>query len=255
MFLLWYSFYTYMKVLGVIPARLKSTRFPEKMLAMIAEKPLIWYTWKQAKKAKSLDALIIATDSKIIYDTVKAFGGDVIMTSDDIQSGSDRTAAALKLFKGFVPDIVVNIQGDEPLIPPKAIDDTVNALKKSGEEFVMATPSTPFESVLDLESPNFVKVVSDLKGKALYFSRSKIPYPRDPFGGYYKHLGLYAFRSDFLKKYVKLKQTPLELAEKLEQLRVLEHGYAIKVVKGTYHNLEVNTPEEFERVKKMIAEK
>lgn len=244
-----------MKVLGVIPARLKSTRFPEKMLARIADKPLIWYTWNQAKKAKSLDALIIATDSKVIYDIAKNFGAEVIMTSDTIQSGSDRTAAALKKFKTFVPDIVVNIQGDEPLIPPKAIDDTVNALKKSTDEFVVATPSTPFQSALDMESPNFVKVVTDTKGKALYFSRSKIPYPRDPFEGYYKHLGLYAYRADFLKKYVKLKQTPLELAEKLEQLRVIEHGYAIKVVKGKYDNMEVNTPEEFERAKNMILKK
>lgn len=244
-----------MKVLGVIPARLKSTRFPEKMLARIADKPLIWYTWNQAKKAKSLDALIIATDSKVIYDIAKNFGAEVIMTSDSIQSGSDRTAAALKKFKTFVPDIVVNIQGDEPLIPPKAIDDTVNALKKSTDEFVVATPSTPFQSALDMESPNFVKVVTDTKGKALYFSRSKIPYPRDPFEGYYKHLGLYAYRADFLKKYVKLKQTPLELAEKLEQLRVIEHGYAIKVVKGKYDNMEVNTPEEFERAKNMILKK
>jgi 3-deoxy-manno-octulosonate cytidylyltransferase (CMP-KDO synthetase) len=244
-----------MKVLGVIPARLKSTRFPEKMLALIADKPLIWYTWNQAKKAKSLDALIIATDSKVIYDIAKDFGAEVIMTSDTIQSGSDRTAAALKKFKTFVPDIVVNIQGDEPLIPPKAIDDTVNALKKSTDEFVVATPSTPFQSALDMESPNFVKVVTDTKGKALYFSRSKIPYPRDPFEGYYKHLGLYAYRADFLMKYVKLKQTPLELAEKLEQLRVIEHGYAIKVVKGKYDNMEVNTPEEFERAKNMILKK
>lgn len=243
------------KVLGVIPARLKSTRFPEKMIALISEKPLIWYTWKQAKKARTLDALIIATDSEIIYKYAKDFGADVIMTDDTIQSGSDRTAAALKQFKEFKPDIVVNIQGDEPLIPPSAIDDTVNALKKSQKDIVVATPATPFQSILDLESPNFVKVVTDVSGRALYFSRSKLPYPRDAFTDYYKHLGLYAFRAEFLKKYVTLVQTPLELAEKLEQLRILEHGYHIRVVKGVYPNLEVNTPEEFERVKKIITKK
>lgn len=241
------------KVLGVIPARLKSTRLPEKLLKEIHGKPLIYHTWKRALMAKTLTHVLIATDSKVIFDLCAAFGADVMMTPSDIQCGSDRVAAAAKKFKKFKPDIVVNIQGDEPMMPKDAIDNCVKALIKDPVA-VVSTPCTPFLEAADVASPNFVKAICDKKGNALYFSRAVIPYPRDEFKGYFKHLGLYVFRADFLQKYVRLAQTPLELAEKLEQLRILENGYRIKLVKGNFRNMEVNTEEELERARKMMAE-
>lgn len=242
------------KVLGVIPARLKSTRLPEKLLEDIHGKPLIYHTWQRALTARTLTHVLIATDSKIIFDLCKSFGADVMLTSADIQCGSDRVAAAAKKFKKFKPDIVVNIQGDEPMMPKKAIDECVKILWKNwqDENVVVSTPATSFLQASDIESPNFVKVVTDKKANALYFSRSKIPYPRDLFIDYSKHLGLYVFRADFLQKYVRLRQTPLELVEKLEQLRILENGYNIKVVKGSFKNMEVNTAEELERAREMM---
>jgi 3-deoxy-manno-octulosonate cytidylyltransferase (CMP-KDO synthetase) len=239
------------QVLGIIPARLASTRLPNKMLLPIDGKPLFYHTWVQAKKAKMLDALILATDSPEIQKVAENLGIPVMMTSTAIQSGSDRVAAAAKKFKQFTPDIVVNIQGDEPLMPPQAIDNAVKALIKD-KTAVVSTPATKFKKEKDVESPNFVKVVIDKNSNALYFSRSVLPYPRDIYSNYYKHLGLYVFRFSFLKQYVKLKQTPLEKAEKLEQLRILEHGYKIKVVPGDFPTLEVNTQEEYEQVKKIM---
>ena len=241
------------KVLGVIPARLKSTRMPEKMLALIAGKPLIYYTWRQAKKAKTLDAVIVATDSRKIYDVVTQFGGESVMTPTTINSGSDRVAYASKRYKKFRPDIVVNIQGDEPLIPPLAIDDTVRAIVKN-KTVIMATPAVPFSLVKqkDIKSPNFVKVILDKNGDAIYFSRSVIPHPRDQYKNYLNHLGLYGYRYSFLQKYTTLKNTPLEKAEKLEQLRALENGYKIRVVVGPYKTFEVNTLQEFKVVKARI---
>lgn len=241
-------------VLGIIPARLRSTRLPEKLLKNIHDKPLIYHTWKRALSAKTLTEVVIATDSKEILDVCEAFGAKVMMTSSDIQSGSDRVAAAAKKFKSFKPDIVVNIQGDEPMMPREAIDNCVKALWRNWKDakMVVSTPITPFVHKADIESPNFVKAISDKFGNALYFSRSIIPFPRDPYTNYTKHLGLYVFRADFLQKYVKLKQTPLELAEKLEQLRIIENGYKIKLMKGDFRNMEVNTEEELERARAMM---
>ncbi len=240
-----------MKVLGIIPARLGSTRLARKMLININGKPLVYYTYRQALKAKSLDGLVIATDSQEIVDAVSQFDAPVIMTSESIQSGSDRVAVASKKFKDFIPDIVVNIQGDEPLMPARAIDQTVKALQED-KTAVVATPATVFEQSHDVHEPGFVKVVVDRDNNALYFSRSQIPYPRGEFKTYFKHLGLYAYRREFLYKYTKMKQTPLELAEKLEQLRILENGYKIKVVQGNFKTLEVNTPHELSLVRKLI---
>lgn len=246
------------KVLGVIPARLKSTRLSEKLIQVIHGKPLIYHTWRKALSAKTLTHVLVATDSKVIFDLCKSFGADVMMTSDKIQCGSDRVAAAAKKFqknkKVFKPDIVVNIQGDEPMMPKEAIDNCVRALWKEwkNREVVVATPATPFLEAADVASPNFVKAVADKDGNALYFSRSVIPFPRDEFKNYFKHLGLYVFRADFLQEYVKMKQTPLEMAEKLEQLRILENGYGIKLVKGNFKNMEVNTAEELERARDMM---
>ena len=239
------------KVLGIIPARLNSTRLPQKLIKKINGKPLIYHTWNQALKAKTLNQVIIATDDKQIFNLCKEFGAYVVMTSSKIKCGSDRVAVAAKKFKLFKPDIVVNIQGDEPMIPPQAIDDCVEALIKD-REAVVSTPATTFLSPLDFKSPSFVKVVANKKGHALYFSRAIIPYPREKFNDYHKHLGLYVYKADFLQKYVKLPQTKLEQAEKLEQLRILENDYKIKLVVGNYRNMEVNTPGELRRARQMM---
>lgn len=240
------------RVLGIIPARLKSTRLPEKLLERINGKPLIYHTWERALAAKTLDHVLIATDSKVLFNVCRDFGADVMMTSGKIECGSDRVAAAAKLFRGFTPDIVVNIQGDEPMMPKEAINRCVAALIED-ESAVVATPATRFLEPGDVDSPSFVKVVSDKRNRALYFSRSRIPFPRDRVKSYWKHLGLYVFRADFLQKYVKLLPTSLELAEKLEQLRILENGHKIILVKGNFRNMEVNTAEELERARAMMA--
>ena len=241
------------KVLGVIPARLASTRLKRKLLLTINGLPLITYTMKQVQKAKLLDAVIVATDSKEIARAVESYGGKAVMTSASIKTGSDRVAAAAKKFTAFIPDIVVNIQGDEPLIPEKAIDTVVKLLLKDSSA-VMSTVATPLTDKRDLHDPGVVKVVCDGRGNALYFSRSLIPNPRAPYHKYLKHIGLYAFRRKFLYTYVRLLQTELEKAELLEQLRALENGYSIKVGVGKFDRVEVNTKEEFERVKRIITQ-
>lgn len=238
-------------VLGILPARLHSTRLPKKMLAEINGKPLIYWSWRQATKAKRLDAVIVATDAKIIYDLVEGFGGRAMMTPASLATGSDRVAYAAKRFTDFTPDIVVNIQGDEPMIPPAAIDGAIDALIKDPHAAI-GTPATTLFKKEDWEEPGFVKVVLDKRGYALYFSRARIPYPRERYTTYLKHLGLYAFRADFLQTYTKLAPTPLEQAEKLEQLRALENGHKIKVVVGAFKNQEVNTAAELARARRMM---
>ena len=242
------------KVLGVVPARLGSTRLNRKMLADIHGKPLVWHTWTGAKRAKLVDHVIVATDSKEIRDALLPYGADVMMTSSKINTGSDRVAAAAKMFRGFRPDIVVNLQGDQPMIPPAAIDPTIRLLLKD-KKALMSTIATPMKEH-GFTNPGMVKVIRDLHGKAIYFSRSLIPYPREDAGvKVLWHFGIYAYRADFLQKYVKLKQTPLEKTELLEQLRVLENGYGIEVGVGNYYFEEVNTEEELELVRKLMKPK
>jgi 3-deoxy-manno-octulosonate cytidylyltransferase (CMP-KDO synthetase) len=250
------------KVLGVIPARMGSTRLAGKMLADINGKPLVWHTWHQAMKAKNLDAVVVATDSAEIRDALVPYGAEVVMTSTTIQTGTDRVAAAAAKFRrlperpfgraGFTPDIVLNIQGDEPMMPASAINKTAELLIKNPGA-VMSTVATHFKSTKDLPNPGFVKVVRDLSGKALYFSRSIMPYARARAGvEMLWHIGIYGFRFSFLKKYTKLAQTPLEKTELLEQLRALENGYDILVGVGEYDRMEVNTPEELAMVRKAM---
>lgn len=237
--------------MGVIPARLRSTRLPQKMLADICGWPLIYYTWRQAKKAKFLDEVVVATDAKKIYDAVKKFGGLAIMTSAKHKSGSDRIAEAAKKFSKFKPEIIVNIQGDEPLISPIIIDMATRELLKNQNE-VIATVAVPFRKKSDIEDRGCVKVVLDKNNHALYFSRSKIPYNRNPYAKYLKHLGIYAFRRNFLFRYVKFHQSSLELAEGLEQLRVLENGFKIKVAVCNAESTAVDTIEDLRRVGAII---
>jgi 3-deoxy-manno-octulosonate cytidylyltransferase (CMP-KDO synthetase) len=242
------------KVLGVIPARLHSTRLPRKLLADIGGRPLIWYTIQQAKRAKSLDEIVVATDSPEILDVAIEAGVTGIMTSSRHKSGSDRVAEAVTKFTRFVPDAIVNVQGDEPIISPSAIDAVAKILI-SDSAVLMATVAAPFENFAEVAKPNCVKVVLDKNGDALYFSRSPIPFPRNEYRKYLKHIGIFGFQSRFLPVYLKLRQTSLELAEGLEQLRVLEHGYRIRVGVGKFIHHSVDVPEDLEYIRSYLSSK
>lgn len=241
------------KVLAIIPARIGSTRLPRKMLADIHGKPLVWHTWNQARKAKRVTHVAVATDSKEIQDALLPYGIDVILTPKHIKTGSDRVAEAAKRFKKFKPTIILNVQGDEPLIPPRAIDMCVELLMKNPKAG-MSTVAAPITSGQDLLSANVVKVALNTKGAALYFSRSVIPYKREKTSQkIYKHFGIYGFRPKFLAKYVILPRTSLEKTESLEQLRALEHGHPIHVGIGKFEHIEVNTKEELDAVRRAIG--
>ncbi len=242
------------KIIGIIPARLNSTRLPRKMLLDMLGKPLIVRTFEAAKKATMLDAVVVATDSVEIKQAVESFGGRVVMTSIRPETGSDRVAEAARTFKDFKPDIVLNIQGDEPLMPVSAINLTAKLL--IGEKrAVMSTVARPFPRASDIHEPGLVKVVLDSKGYALYFSRAVIPFPRVPYTKYLNHLGIYGYTYAFLQTFTKLPQTPLEKAELLEQLRALEHGYDIKVGVGTFERAEVNELHEYKMALSMLKER
>ncbi len=236
-------------VVGVIPARWASVRFPGKNLADLAGKPLIQWVWERASLAKRLDSLLIATDDGRIADVVEGFGGKAVMTRGDHPSGTDRVAEAVD---SCVGDIVVNIQGDEPVIDPSLIDAVADALL-SDNQYDMATVATALDGEYERESPSVVKVVCDEKDRALYFSRLGIPCVRDP--GFMKgvdtqmhwrHVGLYGYRRDFLKRLISEPVCMLEQAEKLEQLRALYIGGYIKVVKTDAGSVGVDTPDDIE---------
>lgn len=241
-----------MKIIGVIPARYASTRLTGKVLADINGKPMIQHVWERAKESKFLNDLIIASDSEFVLEKAKAFGAKAVLTAAHHPSGSDRVAEAVQ---SLDVDIVVNIQGDEPLMEPKVIDDLVRALKND-ERPLMATTIKAIDREEDLNDPNVVKVVVDQNQNALYFSRSPIPYDRDGTGwknaGYYQHLGIYAYRKDFLLTFIKLPKSYLEKIEQLEQLRVLEAGYKIKTVLTDIQTIGVDTEADLIRVKKIL---
>ncbi len=242
-----------MKIICVIPARYSSTRLPGKPLALIAGKPMIQHVYERAREAKEPDRVLIATDHEQVYNAVKAFGGEVVMTSPHHPTGTDRLAEVAARLEGT--DVIINVQGDEPLIDPAVIDRLAAEFLQT-PDLMMATLAAPLlESEYNM--PSAVKVVTDLAGYALYFSRSLIPYPRNQVDGQvaYKHIGIYAYRRDFLLKYAALPPTPLEKAESLEQLRALEHGYRIKVLKTEFASVGVDTPEDLERVNAIIAGK
>ena len=242
-----------MKVLGIIPARYASTRFPGKPLAKIAGRPMIQHVYEQSKKAKSLDFLLVATDDARILSAVNDFGGTCMMTSDNHPTGTDRLAEVALKYADF--DIIVNIQGDEPLIDPDTINQVTNKLiTADNADVVMASAMTEI-SEIDAEDPNIVKVVTDLSGLALYFSRSKVPYPRDNNSGrFFKHIGLYAYKRDFLLAYAKMPSTCLENSEKLEQLRVLENGYKIAMAEIEDDiSIGVDTVEDLARAEELLG--
>ena len=238
-----------MKVIGVIPARWGSTRFEGKMLAELAGKPMIQHVWERASKSPLLDDCVIACDDERILDKAHQFGAQAFMTSSNHPSGTDRIA---EVIQSLSCDIVVNIQGDEPLIDTTIINDLAKALINDNGA-VMATAIKVIENQEDLNNPNVVKVVIDGQKNALYFSRATIPYDRDKKDiSCYKHLGIYAYRRDFLLKLKDLPTSFLEEAEKLEQLRVLEAGYKIKTVLTDVETIGVDMREDLKRVEKML---
>lgn len=242
-----------MKVLGVIPARYASTRFPGKPLVDIQGKTMIQRVYEQAMKAKSLSKVIVATDDERIFNHVQSFKGEVMMTSNVHQSGTDRCAEVINQLSSEAFDAVVNIQGDEPFIDPSQIDSVVEVLKK--EQFMIATLVKRIHTVGVIHNPNIVKAVFSSEGKALYFSRSPIPYlrntPTDEWlskGEFYKHIGLYAYKSSVLKEIALLPPSRLEQLESLEQLRWLENGYAIGIAETDLETIGIDTPEDLLKV-------
>ena len=234
-----------MKVLCVIPARYASTRLPGKPLKDIAGKPMVCRVYDRANKAKSVAKTLVATDDERILTAVKNNGGEAVMTRADHKTGTDRLAEVAARFPDI--DLIVNVQGDEPLIEPKLIDNLVAAFNDDSE-LKMATVKTEITEKAEQENPNNVKVVTDKNGYALYFSRSLLPYPRNAGCTGYKHIGIYAYKRDFLLEYAKMNTTPLENAESLEQLRALENGYRIKVVETAAKFVGVDTAEDLAKV-------
>lgn len=271
------------KVLGIIPARLASTRLPRKVLLDRTGKPLIQHVWEGATACRAIGKVVVATDAEEVAVAVKRFGGEAVLTSPACASGTDRVAEAARHYPGF--DIVVNIQGDEPEMSPEPLTALVQGMLAKPAA-IMGTIAVPWPKGVPLAEPGFVKLVTDAEGFALYFSRSPIPFYRDEPGAapegkraegfamyfgrspipsyrdepraapegkradgqprYLKHVGLYAFRAPFLQKYAAMKPTPLEQAEALEQLRALENGHRIAVFLSNYHGYEVNTPADYE---------
>ncbi len=246
------------KSVGIIPARYHSTRFPGKPLALIAGKPMIQRVYERASQASLLERVIVATDDEGIYQTVEKFGGVAEMTSPQAANGTERIA---EVANKLDCELVVNIQGDEPLIDPEIIDQLIR-LMIDNPETPVGTLARRIESEQDLLNPNIVKVVLDNGRNALYFSRAPIPFHRD--GGekfdrlknlpYFWHIGIYIYRREFLLDFVSLPPTPLEQAEQLEQLRVLENGYRIKVALTDKVTIGVDVPEDIAKVERYLEE-
>lgn len=242
------------KVIGIIPARYQSTRLEAKLLADISGKPMIQRTYEGAAKARLLSDLIVAADDQRIIDAVRSFGGKAVMTSSSHRSGTERCA---EVAAGLDCDIIVNIQGDEPLIQPQVVDEAAKLLIEDALP-EMSTLASKTDSAEELFDRAVVKVVFDARGYALYFSRALIPHSK---AGtlkegitYYRHIGIYAYRRDFLLRYVKLPSSKLEVAEDLEQLRALDNGYRIKVGVVEHLSLNVDTPEHLEKVRKILCQ-
>ncbi|MBO4308172.1 MAG: 3-deoxy-manno-octulosonate cytidylyltransferase [Bacteroidales bacterium] len=240
-----------MKILGIIPARYASTRFPGKPLALIDGKPMIEHVWRGVTESSAVSRAIVATDDSRIAEAVRAFGGEVMMTGEHHRSGTDRCGEVVKklVHSADCYDVVINIQGDEPRVAASQLR-TVAAIFDDPKTEI-ATLKKSIASPEELFSPNVVKVVCNPSGDALYFSRQPIPYLRNTEKDlwlekqkYYKHIGIYAFRLDILESVTKLAQTPLELSESLEQLRWLENGFRISVRETDVENIAIDTPED-----------
>jgi 3-deoxy-manno-octulosonate cytidylyltransferase (CMP-KDO synthetase) len=245
-------------IVAIVPARYASTRLPAKPLVDLCGKPMIQRVVEQARKATLIDDVIVATDDERIEKVVTAFGGKAVMTPAAIATGSDRIAYAAQHLQDA--DIIVNIQGDEPLVDPRAIDAAVQPMVEN-QDIQVATLVKNIVSAEELMSPHVVKAVLDNDGYAVYFSRSPIPYLRNGIEmnrwhthhSYYKHFGLYVFRRDFLLKFASWKESSLERIEKLEQLRIIEHGYKIKATITNLDSIPIDTAEDAERVRAVLT--
>lgn len=234
-----------MKVLCIIPARYASTRLPGKPLADIDGKPMICRVYERARAARLPYEVLVATDSEAVLEAVRRSGGRAVLTAKDHATGTDRLAEVARA--RAEADVIVNVQGDEPLIDPAVIDRLAAAFEDD-PALQMATLKTPMTDEAEMQNPNNVKVVTDKSGHALYFSRSLLPYPRNAGAVVYKHIGVYAYRRAFLLQYAAMEPTPLEQAESLEQLRALENGYKIKVLETDATFIGVDTPEDLAKV-------
>lgn len=240
-----------MRFLGVIPARYASTRLEAKPLKNIEGHSMIEWVYKRALKS-NLDKVLVATDDERIKTEVEGFGGTAFMTSENHLNGTSRIAEVCEKISEY--DVIINIQGDEPLIEAEMINSLIEAFKNE-KELVMGTLKHRIHTMEEIENPNVVKVVTDKNQYALYFSRSVIPYPRNlNKENYFKHVGIYGYKREFVKLYSKMESTALENSESLEQLRVLENGYKIKVLETPYSIVGVDTQEDLEKVRKYIKE-
>lgn len=243
-----------MTITAVIPARLSSSRLPRKVLADIGGRPLIWHVWSRVRQAIEIDEVFIATDSTEVADAATGFGAQVLMTSPDCQSGTERIASVIDRLDG---NLILNVQGDEPLIDPKMLDALVDRWQSVSCELI--TPVFPIKTMEELQSPNVVKVARASDGRALYFSRSPIPYLRDiptdswlQHGIFWGHIGVYGYNRTVLANYYELPLSTLEKLEKLEQLRFLEAGYSIQTVETDYRPNSVDIADDLERVRKLL---
>lgn len=239
-----------MKILAIIPARYHSQRFPGKPLAMIDDRPMIRWVYEATKSCTAFTDVIVATDSQLIADSVLGFGGKVEMTRGDHATGTDRVAEVTEKYPEM--DVIANVQGDQPFVTAEMLRQLVEPYCQ-GQSPEMTTLACPLDQETGYLDPNTVKVLCNVHGNALYFSRAAIPYFRNLGDApVFQHLGLYAFRRDFLAEYAQLAATPLENCEGLEQLRVLEHGYTIKVCQTSKAVIEINTPDDLLKAKSFI---
>ena len=249
-----------MKILGIIPARYASTRFPAKLIQEVNGKSILQYVYEQCLKSSYLSKVLIATDNELIFEKAKDFGAEVVITSTKHLSGTDRCAEALGIYGGAKKfDFAINIQGDEPLISPNTIDELCGILNSRTE---IASVYKKISQIDDVLNPNIVKVVIGENNQALYFSRSPIPFVRDEEidnwlvkHSFFKHLGLYCFRTDILEKIVKIPVSKLETIEKLEQLRWLANGYKISMLETSNESIGIDTQEDFDRFKQFLGKK
>jgi 3-deoxy-manno-octulosonate cytidylyltransferase (CMP-KDO synthetase) len=245
------------RTVAIIPARYASQRFPGKPLALIAGKPMIIHVMERASRARLVDGVLVATDDERIASVVRSYGGEAVMTPTELRSGSDRVALASQVLEDT--EIIVNVQGDEPLIPPAMIDEAVRPLLEDAT-LEAGTLVRRLRSGEELGNPNVVKALLDRKGRCLYFSRAALPFgrgrtPEELITGcpVYAHIGLYVFRRKFLLAFASMAQTPLEAAEQLEQLRILEHGHALHAVVTEHQSIPVDTPDDLEQVRAAYA--
>ncbi len=238
------------KIVGIIPARYGSSRFPGKPLHRIGGKPLVQHVWERCVEAAELSAVVVATDDERIAEAARGFGAEVAITRGDHPSGTDRIAEAAGALED--PTHVINIQGDEPLIAPRLIDALAAALA-GDPDLEMVTAATPLDPGPDFLDPNIVKVVLARDGHALYFSRSPIPNDASASAPLFRHKGIYGYRADFLQQFVRWRPSPLERAERLEQLRALENGARIRVLITDEPSIGVDTPEQAAYVEKLLA--